>query len=364
MKFVTEYRDSKIAKNLVEAIHSLSKTPANFMEVCGTHTVAISKNALRQVMPKTITLLSGPGCPVCVTANRDIDKAIALAENPEVILTTFGDMMKVPGSYNSLSYLKAEGADIRVVYSTLDALRIAESNPQRKVVFFAVGFETTSPTVAQAALRAREMKLTNFYILSVHKIVPPAMKALLSLGEVKLHGFLCPGHVSAIIGSKPYQFVVDEFHIPCVIAGFEPLDILQGIYMLVKQVEEGAARVEIQYRRGMRPTGNTLAVEQLYEVFEVCDAEWRGIGVIPASGLKLREEFSDLDADLNFSLQLPPTREPKGCSCGEILRGVKFPYQCKLYGKACTPENPVGPCMVSTEGACAAYFRYDPRREE
>lgn len=363
MRFVTEYRNSDLAKSLVEAIHSLSKTKANFMEVCGTHTVAISKNALRQVMPETITLLSGPGCPVCVTANRDIDKAIALAERPEVILTTFGDMMKVPGSYNSLSRLRAEGADIRVVYSTLDALKIAESNSQRKVVFFAVGFETTSPTVAQAALRAREMKLGNFYILSVHKIVPPAMRALLGLGEVKLDGFICPGHVSAIIGSRPYQFIVDEYQIPCVIAGFEPLDILQCIYMLVSQVEEGAARVEIQYRRGVRPTGNTLAVEQLYEVFEVCDADWRGIGIIPASGLKLKEEFSDLDADLNFSIELPPTREHKGCSCGEILRGVKFPYECKLYGKACTPENPIGPCMVSTEGSCAAYYRYDERRK-
>lgn len=364
MKFVTEYRDSTIAKGLVEEINKLSKTKVNFMEVCGTHTVAISKHALRQVMPETITLLSGPGCPVCVTANRDIDKAIALAQEPGVILITFGDMMKVPGSYTSLSKLRAEGADVRVVYSTLDALHIAESNPQKKIVFFAVGFETTAPTVAEAALKAREMKLENFYLVSMHKIVPPALRALLNLGEVSLHGFICPGHVSVIIGSQPYQFVADEYGIPCVISGFEPLDILQTIYMLVEQVEKGIAKVEIQYKRGVRPTGNTLAMEQLYKVFEVCDADWRGVGVIPGSGLRLREEFSDIDADRVFSIKLPPTREHKSCSCGEILRGIKFPYQCKLYAKVCTPENPVGPCMVSTEGACAAYYRYDRRVEK
>ncbi len=361
MKYVTEYRDSVIAEKMVEEIKKLSRTKVNLMEVCGTHTVAISKHGLRKVMPETITLLSGPGCPVCVTANRDIDKAIALAQEQGVILATFGDMMKVPGSYTNLSALKAEGADIRVVYSTLDALQIAEKNPQKKIIFFAVGFETTAPTVAEAVLKARDMKLENFYITSVHKVIPPAMRALLNLGEVRLHGFICPGHVSVIIGSQPYQFVADEYGISCVISGFEPLDILQTIYMLVKHVEEGVAKVEIQYKRTVRPSGNTLAMELLYKIFETCDADWRGIGVIPGSGLKLKEEFSDIDADQVFSPKLPPTKEHKGCSCGEVLRGVKFPYQCKLYAKACTPEKPIGPCMVSTEGACAAYYRYDRR---
>ncbi len=358
MKYISEYRNPAVAKKLIEEIKEFSKKPVNFMEVCGTHTVSISKSGIRQVLPEHVSLLSGPGCPVCVTANRDIDKAIAIAERSDVIFTTFGDMMKVPGSYSNLAEKKADGADIRVVYSTFDALKIAKNNPDRKVVFFAVGFETTAPTIALSILEAQKRDIENYFIYSVHKLVPPAMAALLSLGEVKLDGFICPGHVSVVIGSKPYEFIAKDYKIPCVITGFEPIDILQSISMLVKQVENGEAKVEIGYKRGVSSLGNTKAQEVMKKVFEVCDAEWRGIGVIPESGLSLRTNFEGFDASKIFDVDVPPTKEPVGCSCGEILRGVKLPCDCKLFGKACTPENPVGPCMVSTEGSCAAYYRY------
>ncbi|HDP69297.1 MAG TPA: hydrogenase formation protein HypD [Actinobacteria bacterium] len=358
MRYLSEYRDPTIAKKLIEDIKRLSKKPVKFMEVCGTHTVSISKNGIRQVLPENISLLSGPGCPVCVTANGDIDKAIAIAEAPDVIFTTFGDMMKVPGSYSSLAGKRADGADVRIVYSTLDALKIAKNNPDKKVVFFAVGFETTAPTIALSILEAHRQGIKNYFIYSVHKLVPPAMAALLNLGEVKLDGFICPGHVSVIIGSKPYEFIARDYKISCVIAGFEPIDILQSIYMLVSQVENGEAKVEIGYKRGVSFLGNTKAQEVMEEVFRPCDADWRGIGVIPESGLALSNNFKGFDAVEIFDIDVPPTREPVGCSCGEILRGVKLPYDCKLFGKACTPENPAGPCMVSTEGSCAAYYRY------
>jgi len=359
LKYLSEYRDPVLAKKLVESIKKISPNrKINFMEVCGTHTVAISKSGIRQVMPDRITLLSGPGCPVCVTANSDLDKAIALAQTG-IILTTFGDMMKVPGSYSSLSEEKADGVDVRVVYSTLDALKIAEENPDRDVVFYGVGFETTAPTIAISMLEAQKRGLKNYSVYCVHKIVPPAMKALLDIGELALDGFICPGHVSTIIGSKPYEFITDEYQIPCVIAGFEPLDILQTILMLLKQIEKGEARVEIQYKRSVVPEGNKLALDLMYKVFEVADADWRGIGIIPGSGLKIRKEYAGFDAERLFEFDVPETKpDPPGCSCGEILRGIKFPYDCKLFGKACTPERPIGPCMVSSEGSCAAYYRY------
>lgn len=359
MKYLNEYRDPVLAQKIVKNIEKISSIPIKLMEVCGTHTVAISKNGLRQVMPDTITLSSGPGCPVCVTANRDIDRAIALAQQPGVILATFGDMMKVPGSYSSLAKEKAEGRDIRIVYSTLDALKIAQDNPKKKVIFYAVGFETTTPTTAFSVIEAKRRGIKNYYLLSVHKLIPPAMAALLSLGELKLDGFICPGHVSIIIGSKPYEFITEEAGIPCVITGFEPLDVLQGILMLTKQVEEHRSEVEIQYRRSVHPEGNKVAMEVIQNVFEVCDSDWRGIGVIPGSGLAMKEEYEDFDAGRIFDVEIPPPKEPKGCACGEVLRGLKLPYQCLLFGKACIPENPVGPCMVSSEGACAAYYRYE-----
>lgn len=358
LKYISEFRDPILAKNLVDKISATSKREAKLMEVCGTHTVAIAKHGIRKMMPPTVKLLSGPGCPVCVTANADIDRAIELSKVDGVVLMTFGDMMKVPGSYSSLTQEKANGADIRVVYSALDAVDLAQRNPDIKVIFFAVGFETTAPTIASSVKEAKKRGLSNFFIQTVHKVVPPALRALIESGEVEINGLILPGHVSAIIGSAPYQFIVDEYKVPCVISGFEPLDVLQTIYMLVKQIETGDAKVEVQYKRGVLPQGNTVALQIMDEVFEACDADWRAIGVIPGTGLALRDEYAGFDAVTAIPVELPEPREPKGCQCGEVLRGVTYPYECRLFGKACTPENPIGPCMVSSEGSCAAYYRY------
>lgn len=359
MKHIDEYRDPDLAGKLLHRLAVTVDQPMTFMEVCGTHTVAISKSGLRQALPAQVKLLSGPGCPVCVTANHDIDWAIEVGLQTNAILATFGDMIKVPGSYLSLNTAKAQGADVRVVYSTLDALKIAETNPEREVVFYGVGFETTAPTIAIALIEARRRHLQNFSVYSTHKTVPIALEALLSLGEIKIDGFLCPGHVSVIIGSDAYKPVVEKYHVPSVVAGFEPLDILQAVLMLADQVKSGRAEVEVQYSRVVKPQGNTVALQVLYEVFESSDAEWRGIGVIPGSGLRIREEFSAFDAAHRFSLKLPPIKEHAGCSCGEILRGIKIPTDCPLFAKACDPENPIGPCMVSSEGACAAFYRFE-----
>jgi len=358
MKFIDEYRDAELGKKLVSRIGQLSAQPARLMEFCGGHTVAIMRNGIRQLLPATVEMLSGPGCPVCVTANADIDKAIALARLPDVTITTFGDMMKVPGSYSSLQQARGEGADIRVVYSTQDALQIARDNPQTSVVFIGIGFETTAPTIAAAVLQAEQESIENFYVLCLLKLCPPIMKALLDLGEIKLDGIVCPGHVSAIIGSQPYEFIPRDYGIACVVSGFEPLDILLSIAMLVEQIEEGKPRVEIAYRRGVRPEGNKRALELMSAVFEVDEADWRGIGVVPASGLKLGKEYARFDAEWAFPVTLEPVREAKGCICGDILRGVKTPTDCRLFRKVCLPEHPVGPCMVSSEGACAAYYQY------
>ena len=352
------FRDPDIARGLIDAIHATKTGPVKLMEVCGTHTVAIAKNGLRAVMPEWVTLLSGPGCPVCVTANADIDTAIELSRQPGVIVTTFGDMMKVPGSYSSLSREKAEGRDVRIVYSPLDALTLAEKNPAHQVVFVAVGFETTAPLIAAVIKRAKEAGLENFSVFCAHKTVPAALEALANDPEVKINGFILPGHVSTIIGSKPYEYLASEYHIPGVITGFEPVDVLQGIYMLLKQLEECRSEIEIAYHRGVMPEGNPHARALVDEVFEPIDAEWRGIGVIPGTGLKIRDEFAHYDAVRRIPVVLPEPREIKGCQCGEVLRGVTLPFECRLFGKGCTPENPIGPCMVSSEGSCAAYYRF------
>jgi hydrogenase expression/formation protein HypD len=328
------------------------------MEFCGGHTVAIMRNGIRQLLPPTVEMLSGPGCPVCVTANSDIDKAIALARLPDVTITTFGDMMKVPGSYSSLQKARAEGADIRIVYSTQDALQIAKENTGKSVIFIGIGFETTAPTVAASVLQAKNEDIRNFYVLCLLKLCPPVMKALLDLGEIKLDGIVCPGHVSAVIGSRPYEFIPRDYGVGCVVSGFEPLDILLSVAMLVEQIESGKPKVEIAYRRGVKPEGNQKALELMDKAFEVAGADWRGIGIIPASGLKLRKEYERFDAEKAFTLKLEPVKEAKGCICGAILRGVKTPMDCKLFRKVCFPEHPVGPCMVSSEGACAAYYAY------
>ena len=358
MRYIEEFRQGTVAAKIVERLRAYASRPVNLMEVCGTHTVSIFRHGIRNLLPRGVTMLSGPGCPVCVTANADLDKAIALAEIPDVILATFGDMFKVPASYSSLREAKAEGADVCLVYSTLDALEIARANPQKQVVFFAVGFETTAPTIACSILEAEREGIENFSIVSVHKLIPPALKALLDGEEVRIDGFLLPGHVSTIIGSRPYEFIPSGYGVACVIAGFEPLDILGGIEMLLRQIADGEVRVEIGYRRAVRREGNPLALEQMYRVFEVCDAEWRGLGVIPESGLRLRKEYERFDAERRFDVNTPPPREHPACRCGEVLRGVTSPPECPLFARACTPEHPIGPCMVSVEGSCAAWYRY------
>ena len=358
MKYISEFRRSELAQGLITQINRQSKTPVRFMEFCGGHTVTIFRYGIRQLLPKTIEMVSGPGCPICVTANADLDKAIALAQIPGVIIATFGDMLKVPGSDSSLQEAKAGGADVRMVYSTMDALKIAEDNPDNAIVFLGIGFETTAPTIAVSILQAEEKDIKNYYVLSLHKLCPPVIKALLDSGEVKLHGLICPGHVSAIIGSQPWEFIARDYAVPCVVSGFEPLDILQSVDMLVNQVEKGRSQVEIAYRRGVCPEGNRQALKLMREVFEPRPALWRGMGGIPGSGLKLRKKYQRFDAEFAFDIRPSPTREPAGCICGDILRGVKTPADCKLFGKTCTPENPVGPCMVSSEGSCSASYLY------
>jgi len=339
-------------------IDRLISRPVRLMEVCGTHTVAIFKAGIRQLLPARVELVSGPGCPVCVTANGFLDTAVAYGRRDDVIITTFGDMLRVPGSSSSLQAEKAAGADVRIVYSPLDSLDIAAANPAKKVVFLAVGFETTAPTAAATVLAAEQAGLTNFYVLSAHKLVPPALRALLTAAETQVDGLLLPGHVSAIIGEAPYRFLADEFGVPAVIAGFGPLDILQGVYLLARQIATGAASLENQYSRVVRPEGNPAARQVLGRVYREADATWRGLGVIPGSGLEIRPEYSRFDARAALPVEVEETREAAGCRCGEVLRGVAAPTDCPLFGETCVPEEPVGSCMVSVEGTCAAWYKY------
>lgn len=333
--------------------------PVKVMEVCGTHTMAISRHGIRQAVPGTITLISGPGCPVCVTPNRDIDAFTEIAALPGVIATTFGDMLRVPGTRAGLAETRSRGADVRVVYSTLDALQIARGNPGRDVVFFGAGFETTAPTVAAAIIAASSEGIDNFYVYSAHKLVPPALEALCAAPGLAVDAFLCPGHVSAIIGPEAYRPVAEDHGIPCVISGFEPVDILQSLIMIADQISDRRSKVEVQYSRGVAAEGNPAAMTLLGKVFETCDAEWRGIGVIAASGLAIRDSFRAHDAAARFEVDVSWSREPQGCICGDILTGLKNPRDCGLFGRACVPEHPVGPCMVSSEGTCAAYYQYE-----
>ncbi len=332
--------------------------PVRLMEVCGTHTVAIFRHGIRSLLPGAVSLLSGPGCTVCVTSILDVDTAIAISMKEDVILTTFGDMVRVPGDRKCLLDAKAEGADIRIVYSPLDALKLAGENPQKKVVFFAAGFETTSPSVAGTIAEADRCSVPNFYIYPVHKTVPPALKALVDSGEVRVDGFILPGHVSAVIGSRPYEFLAAQYGRPSVITGFDAADILTGILMILQQISADRSEVEIQYTKVVRPGGNPRAVAMLEKLFEPEDAEWRGIGVIPGSGLRLRPEYGHRDIRNIVKVEVPRGSEPKACSCGEVLKGIKMPHECALFGKVCTPEKPVGACMVSTEGSCSAYYKY------
>lgn len=350
--------DRRLAAFLAAEIGRLATGPIRLMEVCGTHTVAIFKAGIRQLLPAAVELVSGPGCPVCVTPNEYLDTAVAYSRQEDVIITTFGDMLRVPGSTTSLAAEKAAGADIRIVYSPLDSLEIAAANPAKKVIFLAVGFETTAPTAAATVLAAEQAGLANFYVLSAHKLVPPALAALLAASEVKVDGFILPGHVSAIIGESPYRFLVAEHRLPAVIAGFEPLDILEAVHFLVKKIAAGEAALENAYRRVVRPDGNPAARAVLAKVYAEADAAWRGLGVIAGSGLSVRAEYRRYDALACLPVAPEPTKEPAGCRCGEVLRGVVRPADCPLFGAACRPEQPVGSCMVSVEGTCAAWYKY------
>ncbi len=360
-QFTDRFRDPDAARAVAEAIRACSTRPTRLMEFCGGHTHAILRFGIPDLLPPTVELRSGPGCPVCVTAAADLDWAIALAQIPDVILTTFGDMIRVPGSHASLAQAKAEGGDVRVVYSPLDALRVARENPDRPVIFLGVGFETTAPMVGSAVLMAEAQGLENFSVFSTHKLTPPATHAILNAGEVVLDGIIGPGHVTTVIGSDGWRFLPDDYGIPCAVAGFEPLDILRAILALVEMVEAGLPDVNNTYARSVRPEGNAGARQALEQVFEVADAEWRGFGIVPASGLRLRDAYARFDAARAFPVEVTPAREPPGCRCGEILRGVMLPTECPLFGKACTPQRPIGPCMVSAEGACAAHYRYGAR---
>lgn len=352
------FKDPKLAKGLIDSINAMAPENATLMEVCGTHTVAIARNGIRALMPEGVRLASGPGCPVCVTSNHDIDKVIALARVPEVIITTFGDMTRVPGSTSSLLAEQAAGRDVRIVYSPLDALKIAEENPDREVVFVGVGFETTTPLVAMVIKRAQAAGLKNFSVYGAHKNMPGALEAIINDPELKVDALILPGHVSTIIGMEPYRFLAEKYGIPGVITGFEPVDVLQGIAMIMRQLREGRAEIEIAYARGVMAEGNPHALAAIDEVFETCPAMWRGLGEIPGSGYRIREEYAEFDAMLRFAPIVEETVEHKGCRCGDVLRGIMAPSECALFRKVCTPENPVGPCMVSGEGSCAAYYRY------
>ena len=353
-----DFKDPKLARGLIDSIQALAPEHATLMEVCGTHTVAIARNGIRNLMPEGCRLASGPGCPVCVTSNHDIDAVIALARVPEVILTTFGDMTRVPGSTSSLLKEQAAGRDVRIVYSPLDALNIAKENPERQVVFVGVGFETTTPLIAIAIKRAKAMGLENFSVFAAHKNMPNAMDVLMRDPNLKVDALILPGHVSTIIGMEPWRFLAEKYGIPGVITGFEPLDVLEGIAMIMRQLHEGRAEIENAYTRGVMPQGNPVALAAIDEVFETCTATWRGLGPIEGSGYRIRDEFAQFDALRRFEPTIEPTKEPKGCRCGDVLRGIMAPNECPLFRRVCTPENPVGPCMVSSEGSCAAYFRY------
>ena len=353
MKYVDEFRSPGVVKALAEKTKRLSGGHASYMEVCGTHTMAISRSGLRELLAPEVELISGPGCPVCVTSDRDIDRAIAIASLPDVTMTTFGDMMKVPGSEGSLADAQARGADVRVVYSPLDSLQVA-GETDRRVVFLGVGFETTAPTVAATILQAAAQNVDNFYVLSLHKLVPPALRALASQDDFRIDGFLLPGHVSAIIGSDVYNFLPEEYGIPCAIAGFEPADIMEAVYLLAV-MEKPEVRTE--YARAVRPGGNPKALLVMRRVFEPVDVEWRGLFTIPGSGLALRPELSSMDAG-KWEVELPEPKPRAACRCGDILLGRIKPFDCPLFAGACTPDEPVGPCMVSSEGTCASYYLY------
>jgi hydrogenase expression/formation protein HypD len=358
MKYLDEYRDGERAQQLAREIHRLTTQPWNIMEVCGGQTHAIVKFGIDELLPKHITLIHGPGCPVCVTPLEIIDKALEIAARPGVIFSSFGDMLRVPGSTTDLLSVKAKGGDVRIVYSPLDAVKLAEQNPAKEIVFFGVGFETTAPATAMAVYQAAQKGLKNFSMLISHVLVPPAMEALLSSPNCKVQGFLAAGHVCTVMGYEEYPPIAAKYHVPIVVTGFEPLDILQGVLMVVQQLESGRAEVENQYTRSVRREGNQPAQELIRKVFKVVPRKWRGVGEIPQSGLGLNDAYTAFDAEKKFGLADHHVEEPTECLSGLVLQGQIKPHECPAFGTRCTPEHPLGATMVSSEGACAAYYRY------
>lgn len=358
MKYLDEYRDGKAARRYAQEIHRITTRPWNIMEICGGQTHAIVKFGLDELLPKQITLIHGPGCPVCVTPLEVIDKALEIAARPNVIFCSFGDMLRVPGSTTDLLAIKARGGDVRIVYSPLDAVKLARQHPGKEVVFFAVGFETTAPATAMAAFQASNQGLKNFSLLVSHVLVPPAMEALLSSPDCRVQGFLAAGHVCTVMGFEEYPPLAAKYRVPIVVTGFEPLDILQGVLMCVRQLESGRAAVENQYARAVRREGNQPAQAIIRRVFKVVRRKWRGVGEIPRSGLGLSDAYAAYDAELKFGLADRQVAEPAECRAGLVLRGQIKPHECPAFGKLCTPERPLGAPMVSSEGACAAYYRY------
>ena len=372
MKYIQEFRDPEKAKFLLQGIEHLTQQlnataekPIRLMEVCGGHTHTIFKFGLEELLPKGIDLIHGPGCPVCVLPMNRVDDCVSIAEREDVILTTFGDAMRVPGSRKSLLQAKAAGQDIRMVYSPMDALQLARDNPERNVVFFGLGFETTMPSTAFTVLQAKAEQIPNFFLFCNHITIIPTLRAILADSDLRLDGFIGPGHVSMIIGTEGYDFIASEHRKPFVVAGFEPLDILQSVWMLLKQFEEQRCEVENQYRRVVPTQGNLAAQQAMDQVFQLREQfEWRGLGSIPESGVEMRPEFADFDAEKVFTVRDVPVVDPAECQCGEVLKGRLKPWQCQVFGKSCTPDNPIGALMVSSEGACAAYYNYGSRWRE
>jgi hydrogenase expression/formation protein HypD len=361
MRYVEEYRSPELAKRLAEQIAELAEPGRRykFMEVCGGHTHTIYKHGIEDLLPPEVELVHGPGCPVCVIPMGRQDDALSIAEREEVIFTTFGDMLRVPGSHGSLLEARARGADVRMVYSPLDALKLARANPERQVVFFAIGFETTAPSTALTLLRARDEGLRNFSVFCNHVTIIPGVRAILGSPDLRLDGFIGPGHVSTVIGLRPYRFIARDYGKPVVVSGFEPLDVLQGVYLILRQLAEGRREVENQYTRVVRDQGNPKALQVLGETMELRTTfEWRGLGFISQSALKLRDEFAAWDAEVRYEIPGIRVADPKACQCGEVLKGVIKPWECKVFGTACTPDHPIGTCMVSSEGACAAYYNF------
>ena len=358
MKHLDEYRDASLAKPLVAELKRVATQPMRIMEVCGSHTMSIFRNGVRSILPEGMELLSGPGCPVCVTSAPHMDAFIAMADRPGVRVAIFGDLFRVPGSAGSLAHASSRGAKIDIVYSPMDALDIAKNNPNELVVFLGVGFETTTPAIAATIMAAKMQNIPNFTVFSTQKTMPPPLIALLEDPELKIDGLLCPGHVAVITGPKPYEPLAKKYGLACAVAGFETADLLSGLISLAKQITRGEATVENCYNRAVSPDGNPRARAMVDTIFEPCDMHWRGLGVIPGSGLKIRNEYAHFDAEVRLHITLPDVKEPAGCMCGKILKGQAIPPECPLFNSRCTPGNPIGPCMVSSEGTCAAYHKY------